>query len=207
MTFVHLHNHTQYSLLDGANRVEDIVKTAKKFGMPALAITDHGNMFGVIDFYQTAKKQGIKPIIGMEAYLINGSIESEKDKKRDRFHLTLLVKNKKGYDNLVKLTSLSYLKGFYYKPRIDNHYLKKYSEGLICLSGCMRGEIQQLLLSDKWDRAVKTVKEYQKIFGKKDFYLEIMRIGLEKEKKLIKLQKKLSKQQEQDSSAQMTVII
>ncbi|MEA2104672.1 MAG: DNA polymerase III subunit alpha [Candidatus Cloacimonadota bacterium] len=192
MTFVHLHNHTQYSLLDGANRVKDILETAKVFNMPALAITDHGNMFGVIDFYQTALEIGIKPIIGMEAYIINGKIESEKDKKNDRFHLTLLAKNQTGYDNLVKLTSISYLKGFYYKPRIDKYYLEKYSEGLIGLSGCMKGEVQQLLIRDKFERAAKTVKKYQEIFGENDFYIEIMRLGMQDEEKLIESQKKLA---------------
>lgn len=194
MTFVHLHNHTQYSLLDGANRVKDILQKAKHYNMPALAITDHGNMFGAIDFYQTAVKLGIKPIIGMEAYIINGKIESDRDKKRDRFHLTLLAKNKIGYDNLVKLTSISYTKGFYYKPRIDKKYLKKHSEGLIGLSGCMKGEVQQLLLMEKFERAKKSVKQYQKIFGQDDFYLEVMRLGMEDEDQLIKSQKKLSEE-------------
>ncbi|MCK4359716.1 MAG: DNA polymerase III subunit alpha [Candidatus Cloacimonetes bacterium] len=194
MSFVHLHNHTQYSLLDGACRVINMLKLASEMGMPAVAITDHGNMYGTIDFYEEAKKAKIKPIIGMEAYVINGSIDSEKDKKNTRHHLTLLVKNLTGYNNLVKLSSIGFLNGFYYNPRIDKHLLKQYSEGLIALSGCMKGEIPQLILAGKYKNAVKAVQCYQEIFGKDDFYLEIMRIGLEKDEKLIDGLKKLSKE-------------
>ncbi len=192
MSFVHLHNHTQYSLLDGACRVKNMLKLASEMGMPAVAITDHGNMYGTIDFYTEAKKVKIKPIIGMEAYVINGSIDSKKDKKNTRHHLTLLVKNLTGYNNLVKLSSIGFLDGFYYRPRIDKNLLKQYSEGLIALSGCMKGEISQLILAGKYKNAVKSVKYYQEIFGVEDFYLEIMRIGLEEDEKLITGLKKLS---------------
>jgi len=190
VTFVHLHNHTQYSLLDGAIRIEDLMKKTKKFNMPAVSITDHGNMFGVIDFYQAAIKNDIKPIIGMETYIINGSIQSKEDKKSTRHHLTLLAANRKGYDNLSKLSSIAFIDGFYYKPRIDKNVLKKYSEGLIGLGGCRKGEIQHLLLSGKYEQAVKATKEYQEIFGKDNFYLELMRLGMEDEEKLIRLQQK-----------------
>ena len=192
MTFVHLHNHTQYSLLDGASRIDDLMDKAKKYDMPAIAITDHGNMYGVIDFYKTAVKNGIKPIIGMETYIINGSIYSEEDKQNKRYHLTLIAKNKTGYDNLSKLSSIAYIDGFYYKPRIDKNILKEHSEGLIGLSGCRQGEIQHLLLSDKYNQAIESTKQYQNIFGEQNFYLELMRLGLEDEEKLIELQKQLS---------------
>ena len=158
MPFVHLHNHTQYSLLDGACRVKDMIKMAAKNGMPAVAMTDHGNMYGTIDFYEEAKNAKLKPIIGMEAYVINGSIYSENSKKNTRYHLTILTKNMTGYQNLVKLSSISFLDGFYYKPRIDKQLLKQYSKGLIALSGCMKGEIPQLLLSGKYKNAVKVVR-------------------------------------------------
>ena len=194
MSFVHLHNHTQYSLLDGASRVTDIIKQAHKMGMPAVAMTDHGNIYGAIDFYEQAVNKGLKPIIGTEIYIINGSIYSSKDKKNQRFHLTLLAKNNTGYKNLVKLTSIAFLDGFYYKPRLDKQLLKQYSEGLIALSGCMKGEVAQLIMSGKYKKALKTVQSYQEIFGKEDFYLEIMRLGLEKEEEFINGLKKLSEE-------------
>jgi len=194
MSFVHLHNHTQYSLLDGACRVNDMIKMAAKNGMPAVAMTDHGNMYGTIDFYEEAKNAKLKPIIGMEAYVINGSVYSENSKKNTRYHLTVLTKNMTGYQNLVKLSSIGFLDGFYYKPRIDKQLLKQYSKGLIALSGCIKGEIPQLILSGKYKNAVKVVHDYQEIFGQDNFYLEIMRLGLENEEKLINGLKKLSKE-------------
>jgi len=194
VSFVHLHNHTQYSLLDGASRISDLMRLASEWQMPAIAITDHGNMYGAIDFYKTAKAHHIKPIIGMEGYIINGSILSEKDKQNPRHHITLLTKNQTGYHNLMKLSSIAFIKGHYYKPRIDKNLLTKYSEGLIGLSGCMQGEVSQMLLQKKYDKAVKVVEEYQKIFGKDNFYLEVMRLGLDKEEELIDGLKKLSKE-------------
>lgn len=181
MSFVHLHNHTQYSLLDGASRISDLMEAAKKFHMPAIAMTDHGNMFGTIDFFRTAKKFHIKPIIGMEGYIINGSILSDRSKQNHRYHLTLLAKNRTGYHNLIKLSSIAFIQGFYYKPRFDKAILKKYSNGLIGMSGCMQGEIAQNILSHKYDKAKKIALDYQNIFGKDNFYLEIMRLGLENE--------------------------
>jgi len=194
VSFVHLHNHTQYSLLDGASRISDLMRVASEWQMPAIAMTDHGNMYGAIDFYKTAKAHHIKPIIGMEGYIINGSILSEKDKQNPRHHITLLTKNQTGYHNLMKLSSIAFIKGHYYKPRIDKNLLTKYSEGLIGLSGCMQGEVSQMLLQKKYDKAVKVVEEYQKIFGKDNFYLEVMRLGLDKEEELIDGLKKLSKE-------------
>lgn len=184
MAFVHLHNHTQYSLLDGAARIKDLIHLASEYGMPAVAITDHGNMYGVLDFYEEAKKSGIKPIIGMETYIINGSIHSEHDKKKQRYHLTLLVKDLNGYHNLIKLSTIAFLEGHYYKPRLDKKLLKKYANGLIALSGCMQGEIPQLILSNKYEKAKKAVQTYKEILGKDNFYLEIMRLGLQEEKKV-----------------------
>ena len=181
MTFVHLHNHTQYSLLDGACRVDKMIATAKKFEMPAVAITDHGNMFGVIDFYTKARREGIKPIIGIETYIINGELDDPKTKKEFRRHLILLAKNLTGYKNLMKLSSKAYLEGFYYKPRISKSLIQKYSEGLICLSSCLKGEIPQLLLSNKREDAEKVVAFYKKVFPGR-FYLEIQDHNLEEER-------------------------
>ena len=141
MSFVHLHNHSHYSLLDGACRIDGMVALAKEYGMPAVAITDHGNLFGVIDFYKQAKKAGIKPIVGTEAYVINGELDSEHNKSDTRHHLVLLAQNLQGYHNLIKLSSASFIDGFYYKPRISKSLLKKHSEGLICLTACVKGEI------------------------------------------------------------------
>ena len=181
MAFVHLHNHTQYSLLDGACRVDKMIAMAKEYGMPAVAMTDHGNMFGAIDFYTKAKKEGIKPIIGIETYIISGELDAQASKKEIRHHLILLAQNLQGYKNLMKLSSKAYLKGFYYKPRINKELLEKYSEGLICLSACLKGEIPHLLYNKKTEQAREVVDFYKKIFPGR-FYLEIQDHGLEEEK-------------------------
>ncbi len=185
--FVHLHNHTHYSLLDGACKIPDMVARAKKYGMPALAITDHGNMFGAIEFYQTCVKVGIKPIIGSEVYLAPKSrFDKEKDKKENAtpaFHLVLLAKNLAGYKNLMKLVSKGYLEGFYYKPRIDHELLKEYADGLIAMSACLKGEIAHTLLNQNYDNAVAAVQKYQNIFGD-DFYLEVQDHGISEEHKV-----------------------
>ena len=153
--FTHLHLHTQFSLLDGACRLGELVSRAKELGMTSLAITDHGNMYGAVDFYRECKKQGIKPIIGCEVYVAPRS-RYDKDKNFDSKynHLILLVKNEVGYKNLIKMVSLSYTEGFYFKPRIDRDLLEKYSDGLVCLSACVAGEIPQLLLQRDYDGAV-----------------------------------------------------
>src|SRR3989338_8883944 len=184
--FVHLHSHTQYSLLDGASQIPDLIKRAVELKFPALAMTDHGNMFGTISFYNEAMKHGIKPIIGMESYI---APRSRFDKgasgiKEASYHLTLLCRNETGYKNLMKLTTASYLEGFYYRPRIDKEILKQYSDGLIGLSGCLKGEIASLLLDDRIDDAKQAIREYMDIFGRENFYLEIMDHNLEGQKKI-----------------------
>lgn len=195
--FVHLHVHTQYSLLDGAGKIKDLVAKAKELGMPALAITDHGSMYGVIEFYKECKKQGIKPIIGCEVYLTLGSRFSKDGKKDENiYHLVLLAKDNQGYKNLMKLVTKGYTEGFYYKPRIDMELLKSYSEGLICLTGCLGGVIPQFLLQNDYERAKEHAEELVKIFGRENFYLEIQDHGLIEQKevntKLVRLGKELN---------------
>lgn len=173
--FAHLHVHTQYSILDGASNITTLIEKVKSLGMEAIAITDHGNMFGVKEFHNAASKKGIKPIIGCEIYVAKRSI-SEVSGKEDRSgdHLILLAKNLTGYKNLIKLVSTAWIKGFYYKPRIDKELLRKYSEGLIASSACIAGEIQDEILNGTLSAAETVLKEYLEIFGE-DFYLEIQR--------------------------------
>lgn len=180
MAFVHLHNHTQYSLLDGACRVDKMVNLAKEYDMLTVAMTDHGNMFGTIDFYNKANKAGIKPIIGMEAYIVNDDLEDPKSKTNPRHHLVLLVKNLQGYKNLMKLSSIAYTKGFYYRPRISKKVLEEHHEGLICLSACLAGEIPSLLLKKKYEEAEEVIAWYKKLFPDA-YYIELMNHGLEEE--------------------------
>lgn len=197
MSFVHLHNHTQYSLLDGACRVDRMVALAKEYGMPAVAITDHGNLYGVIDFYKQARKAGLKPIIGTEAYIINGELDSEHNKSDTRYHLVLLAQNFTGYKNLMMLSSLSFIDGFYYKPRISKSLLEKHSEGLICLSACVKGEIASLLANGREEEAREAVCWYQRVFGDR-YFIEIQNHGLDIERDvmpaLIKLAKEMGQQ-------------
>jgi DNA polymerase-3 subunit alpha len=192
--FVHLHVHTQYSLLDGAIRLDDLFKEAQKDKMPALAITDHGNMFGTIEFYQKAYKYGIKPIIGCELYVAKENRFIRKT--QDANHLIVLAKDMTGYKNLMKLTSTGFLEGFYYRPRIDKQILSENGNGLIGMSACLHGEIPQFLLNGDRESAKRTAEEYRSIFGEENFYLEIMYNGLpqqeEVNKELIALGKELS---------------
>ncbi len=182
--FVHLHVHTEYSLLDGASRIKDLVTAAKEAGMEALAITDHGNMYGAVTFYQECKKQGIKPIIGCEVYLAPGDRRDRVDVKGIRYHhLILLAENETGYRNLSKLVSLGNIEGYYYKPRIDKEILRQYHEGLICLSACIIGEIPRVVISGDLEKAGELTREYLDIFGRENFFLEIQNHGLEEERK------------------------
>ncbi|PIP16828.1 MAG: DNA polymerase III subunit alpha [Candidatus Portnoybacteria bacterium CG23_combo_of_CG06-09_8_20_14_all_37_13] len=175
MKFTHLHVHSHYSLLDGLSKIDELLDKCQELGMDSIALTDHGAMYGIVEFYQKAKDRGIKPIIGLEAYL---AIESRFLKRPhiddERWHLTLLAKNKIGYQNLIKLATSGHLEGFYYKPRIDKELLRQYSNGLIALSGCLEGEIPRLLANKNFKKAEKAALEYQEIFGKENFYLEIM---------------------------------
>ncbi|PIR88410.1 MAG: DNA polymerase III subunit alpha [Candidatus Harrisonbacteria bacterium CG10_big_fil_rev_8_21_14_0_10_44_23] len=173
--FVHLHTHTHYSLLDGMSKIPDLVKKAKELDMDALAITDHGNLYGAVEFYKSCKKAGIKPILGVEAYVAPGDHKDKgSNKNEDRYyHLVLLAKNQTGWENLIKLVTLSFMEGFYYKPRMSKDLLRQHSEGLIALSGCLGGELSQLLLNNKKERAKELAKEYEEIFGKGNYYIEI----------------------------------
>ncbi len=169
--FVHLHVHTQYSILDGASPVKTLVKRAKELDMPAIAITDHGNMFGVKEFHDAAVKAGVKPILGCEVYVVRNRHEKDKDEKAGD-HLVLLAKNLEGYHNLIKIVSYSWTEGFYYKPRIDKELLRRYSNGLICSSACLGGEVPQTILNRDLEAAGKVVEEFKAIFGE-DYYLEM----------------------------------
>jgi len=172
--FVHLHTHSHYSLLDGLAKIDELVNRAKELEMDALALTDHGNLYGAIEFYKAAKKAEIKPILGVEMYVAPESrFEKNAQSNEKYFHLTLLCENNVGWKNLIKLVTKAHLEGFYYRPRADKELLKQYHEGIICLSGCLQGEIPQLLLADKYDQAKKVAETYQNIFGKENFFLEI----------------------------------
>ncbi len=171
MNIVHLHTHSDYSLLDGLAKIKLLVKKAKENGMPALALTDHGVMYGAIKFYNACKEAGIKPIIGCEIY-ISRRKRTDKDGRQDAkpFHLTLMAKNMEGYKNLVKIVSESHLVGFYYKPRVDLEYLKEHGKGIICLSGCPAAQIPRAIQDGDMDLARSLVKQYMGIFGEENFF-------------------------------------
>ena len=181
--FVHLHNHTEYSLLDGANRIPDLIKRAQDLEMPSMAITDHGVMFGVMEFYLEAKKAGIKPLLGVEAYVAPRGIE-KKDGRADRenFHLLLLAKDLEGYQNLCKLSSVAALKGFYGKPRIDHDLLRKYSKGVIGTTACLGSEVCQELMKGNYDEAQRIAGMYAEIFGKENYFVELQDHGLKEQR-------------------------
>ncbi len=193
--FVHLHLHTQYSLLDGMIRLDDVFKKARQFKMPAVAITDHGNMYGAVDFHKQAFDHGIKPIIGSELYVATNKLTDRTTGETSR-HLIVLVKNLQGYKNLMKLTTTAFLKGFYYRPRVDKELLNECHEGLIASSACLQGEIAGLILQGNMDEAKNAARQYLKIFGEGNFYLEIMENGIPEQKianaGLIEISKDLS---------------
>lgn len=179
MAFTHLHVHTEYSLLDGASRIGDLIKQTKELGMDSIAITDHGNMFGVIEFYKEAIASGIKPILGCEVYTAKTTISDKTD--RELGHLILLAENNEGYKNLMKIVSIGYTKGFYYKPRVDKEILRTHSNGIIALSACIIGEVQKKLLARNYEGAKQEALELESIFGKGNFFLEVQDHGLKEQ--------------------------
>jgi len=206
-SFVHLHAHTEYSMLDGAAKIKDYLKKVSELNQPAAAITDHGNLYGALEFYNEATKIGVKPIIGYEAYLTPASrFERPERDKNKRYHLTLLAENNVGYQNLVELVSKAYLEGYYYKPRIDYELLEEYSTGLIALSGCLGGEIAQFLAPDgskeegnndevrSYENALLVAKKYQQIFGKDNFFIELHNHGIPQQIEILSDLVKISKE-------------
>lgn len=180
--FVHLHLHTEYSLLDGANKVRGLPALVKELGMEALAITDHGSMYGVVEFYRACREAGVKPILGCEVYVTEDRFSRRPDDRR--YHLILLAENQEGYHNLMKIVSRSYTQGYYYKPRVDKALLREFHEGLICTSACMAGEIPAMLREDNYQKAAEAALAYQEIFGKGNFFIEIQDHHMEEEKYL-----------------------
>ena len=196
MDFTHLHVHTEYSLLDGSNKIKEYVARVKELGMNSAAITDHGVMYGVIDFYKEAKKQGIKPILGCEVYVApNSRFDREIAGGEDRYHhLVLLAENNVGYANLMKIVSKGFTEGYYYKPRVDKELLRTYSEGIIALSACLAGEVQRYLLRGLTEEAKKAALEYQDIFGENNFFLEMQDHGISEQQLTNQRQMVLSKE-------------
>ena len=193
--FVHLHVHSEYSLLDGACRIKDMIKRAKELGQSAIAITDHGSMYGVMEFYKTAKSEGIKPIIGCEVYVPKRSrFDKVREYDSEIYHLVLLCKNNVGYQNLIKMVSKSFTEGFYNKPRIDEDLLRQHSEGLIALSACLAGAIPRALNRNDYEAAREFALNYQEIFGKNNFYLELQNHGIEEEIRILPMLSRLSKE-------------
>ncbi|MBQ6607452.1 MAG: DNA polymerase III subunit alpha [Firmicutes bacterium] len=195
MSFVHLHNHTEYSLLDGAAKIKRLVARVKDYGMPACAITDHGVMYGAIDFYQECQSQGVKPIIGCEVYVCNDRFSRSGRRGDVACHLILLAENNTGYQNLCRIVSKGFTEGFYYKPRVDHQVLRECSEGLICLSACVAGEIPEAILNGRYDEALELAREYKDIFGPDNFFIELQDHGLSEEKlclpQLVKIAREL----------------
>ena len=191
--FTHLHVHTEYSLLDGMSRISELPQHVKDLGMEALAITDHGAMFGVVDFYKACKKAGIKPVIGCEVYTAARTMyDRDIDRDRNSGHLILLAENQQGYSNLVKIVSRSYVDGFYFKPRVDKALLRQYADGIICLSGCLAGNVQRYLLNGDYEGAKKEALELREIFGEDNFFLEVQNHHLEEDRRVIEGLRRLS---------------
>ena len=186
MEFTHLHVHTEYSLLDGSNKINEYVARVKELGMDSAAITDHGVMFGCIDFYRAAKAAGIKPILGCEVYVAPGSrFDKEIGKEEDRYyHLVLLAENQEGYQNLMKIVSAGFVDGFYYKPRVDLEILEKYHEGIIALSACLAGEVARNVTKGFYEESKKAALRYEEIFGKGNFFLELQDHGIPEQQRV-----------------------
>ena len=182
--FAHLHMHTEYSLLDGANRIGDLLDRVQALGMDACAITDHGVMYGVVDFYQQALRRGIHPVIGCEVYVCP-NMEDKSSAARDYSHLVLLCETQQGYQNLIKLVSEGFTRGFYYKPRVDYDALRRYSAGLIALSACLSGDLPKLLLDGREDEARAMAEKYVSIFGRDNFFIELQDHGLAEQKQVL----------------------
>ena len=184
MDFTHLHVHTEYSLLDGSNKIKELIARVKELGMDSVAITDHGVMYGVIDFYKEAQKQGIHPVIGCEVYVAPGSrFDKSGNMSSNRYHhLVLLAENDTGYHNLMKIVSKGFTEGFYYKPRVDKELLKEYHEGIIALSACLAGEIPDALRKGLYQTALNAAQEMSEIFGEDHFYLELQDHGIPDQK-------------------------
>lgn len=192
--FTHLHVHTEYSLLDGFCRIDDLLDRAKELGMDSIAITDHGVMYGVIDFYKKAVKRGIKPIIGCEVYVSKGDYKIKNPSNKGYYHLVLLAKNNNGYKNLVKIVSEGNINGFYYKPRVDKNVLRKYSKDIIALSACLNGEVNNLILEGEIDKAKEAADEYVDIFGRENFYLELQNHGIKEQLKVNRILNQIHKE-------------
>src|SRR3982751_4436990 len=182
--FVHLHLHTDYSLLDGACDVDKLVDRVSSIGQKAVAMTDHGNIFGAVSFYNAAKAKGIKPLIGCELYVCKKDDHRAAPEGDTYNHLLVLAENEEGYRNLVKITSEASLHGFYYKPRVSKKFLAEHSRGLIGLSGCLKGEVAERLMENKYDAAREAAASYRDLFGKDNFFLEIQDQGLEQEHRI-----------------------
>ena len=194
-SFVHLHLHTEYSLLDGAVRMPQLMAKAAEFGMPAVAITDHGNLHGAIEFYQAATAAGIKPIIGVEAYMAPGSMKDRPNSMRDAaYHFTLLARDETGYQNLVSLMTTAHLEGMHYKPRIDKELLAQHATGLIGMSACLKGEINMAIQSDRLDRARESAATFRDIFGAENFFLELHDHGIEAQQKCNRILPKIAQE-------------
>src|SRR5438309_10271269 len=191
--FVHLHCHTDYSLLDGACEISQLMDLAVEQKMPAIAMTDHGNLFGAVEFYNKAKEKGVHPIIGCEVYVAQQGQSVKNDSNRYN-HLVLLCENQEGYRNLIQLVSTGYLDGFYYKPRIDKDLLSRHSKGLIALSACLRGDINEAILADRYEEARRRANEYAELFGKANFFLEMQDHGLDSDKTVLPQIRQMSAQ-------------
>ena len=192
--FAHLHLHTEYSLLDGMTKISTLMQRCKELGMDSVAITDHGVMYGVVDFYKAAKAAGVHPVIGCELYITRGDMHDKTPSNDDYSHIILLAENRTGYENLIYLVSKGFTEGFYYKPRIDYSLLEKHAEGIICLSACLGGDIPQLILKDRLDDAKAMALRLNDMFGQGNFYLELQKHGIPEQEKVNEALVKMSRE-------------